>query len=61
MELLDDEPDARTIDLPCLTCQSEGRIYTQRGNDPDGVTDHGECPDCHGTGSVTVPTRRLDE
>ncbi len=36
----------------CERCQSEGRLLTNDGG-PDDV-DHGECPDCEGSGSVLV-------
>lgn len=43
--------------VACEFCQTEGRIYTQRGNHPDDVTDHGECPVCHGVCIVEVEAK----
>lgn len=41
--------------VPCDTCGQEGRIYRQHVIDPYNEIDHGECPDCRGTGSIEVP------
>lgn len=38
----------------CENCQSEGRIITMNGNDPDSERDHGPCPVCDGIGTVFV-------
>lgn len=44
--------------VACEFCQTEGRIYTARGNDPD-VTDHGVCPECGGECYVEVETQPI--
>lgn len=40
----------------CEHCEGEGRMLrpARGGNDPDSV-DIGECPECHGKGSVRDP------
>jgi hypothetical protein len=40
----------------CMACQTEGRIYTADGNNPDW-TDHGVCPECNGERVVEVEDR----
>jgi DnaJ-class molecular chaperone len=44
--------EVRTI--LCETCGSEGRIYRQHVTNPYEECDHGECPDCRGTGKVEI-------
>lgn len=51
------EENPAPLFVACEFCQTEGRIYTQRGNHPDDVTDHGTCPECHGECVVAVETQ----
>jgi hypothetical protein len=41
--------------INCEVCQTEGRIYTCDGNNPDW-TDHGICPECNGECVVEIET-----
>ena len=50
---------SRPILILCERCQSEGRLLTNNGG-PDDV-DHGECPECEGTGSVLIESERVTE
>jgi hypothetical protein len=57
LDCLDDlvEP-ARFIN--CEACQTESRVYTADGNNPDW-TDHGVCPECNGERVVEVETQPI--
>ena len=44
--------------INCEVCQTEGRIYTANGNDPDW-TDHGVCPECKGERVVEIATQSI--
>jgi hypothetical protein len=44
--------------INCEFCQTEGRIYTCDGNDPDW-TDCGICPECNGARVVEIETQPI--
>lgn len=52
--------------IPCEACGTEGRIIryavyhsSAHVGAPDEV-DHGECPDCEGTGGAIIETRPIE-
>ncbi len=53
-------PESEMVLVLCERCGSEGRLYTQSGNDPDSERDEGECPECQGTGRAFVPAEPIE-
>jgi hypothetical protein len=51
-------PDMRAV--LCETCGSEGRIYRQHACNPYEEADHGECPECRGTGLALIEVCPVD-
>jgi DnaJ-class molecular chaperone len=46
--------------VPCDVCGTEGRIYSGHPNNPN-PRDDGECPVCHGTGSMETEAESITE
>lgn len=51
------ESDVRPVLVLCEVCQSEGRILRSNGG-PDDI-DHGECPECKGSGFALVDSEPM--
>jgi hypothetical protein len=46
--------------VPCEVCGSEGRIYRQHVTNPYEEVDHGECPECRGSGMMEVEMQPVE-